>query len=238
MPVLPIENAPSDAMAWVVVYAHTAYPKDEPKRDELLATYLTELLTKMPETRPTLDKFAADNPWFLPALHRAAKPDKVLKVAADELVSGWACGEVLTLMLSAAVHHPDLDVTPTKTIWAMSKFHSGGKSQTGATVSASIRYIWKAWGKFQAAAHFHAVRRVWKAHFGDLGYLKLEAFREYLAVAESIRRQAVSRRFLSQDKTWRVPESFSLPEIRYTPGELTPEMLDLFRSFKPEHSRH
>jgi hypothetical protein len=237
MPVLPIGNAPSDLWIWLVLYAFTAYPEDEEKRDEVIATQFAETLMKRPETRPMLDGFAAENPWFLPALHRADKPDKVLKMAADELVSGWACGEMLVLMLSAAVHHPDLDVTPTKTVWAMSKFHSGGKSQTGATVSASTRYIWKAWGKFKTMAHFHAVRPAWKDHFGDLGYLKPEAIREYLAVAESIRRQAVTRRFLSQEETWRVPESLPLPRIRYNPGGLTPEMLDLFRRYKPEHSR-
>lgn len=180
MPVLPIEDAPSDAHRAVIVYAFTTYPKDEAKRDEVIATYFADVLMKRPEYRPVLDAFASDNPWFTPALHRAGTPEDVLKETAREHSSGWACGELLVLMLSAAAHHPELDVTPTKALWVVSELYRGAKSQTGATVSASTRYIWKAWGKFKTVAHFYAVRSAWMDHFGDYGFLHPEAIREYL----------------------------------------------------------
>jgi hypothetical protein len=238
MPVLPIKDAPNDAFMAAVVYAHATYPKDEAKRDEVIATFFAGVLTRRPEYRPALENFTVQNPWFIPAVHRAGRPEEVMKETAEEHVSGWACGDLLLLMLSAAVHHPELDVTTTKAVWAMSELYRGAKSQAGVTVSASLRYIWGAWGKFKTVAHFHAVRPAWMDHFGDYAFIQPEAIREYLAVAESIRNQAVARRFLSHEKSWRVPESLELPDIAYHPAPLEPETIDLFRHYKPEHSRY
>jgi hypothetical protein len=238
MPVLPIEDAPSDTYMAAVVYAFATYPKNEAKRDEVIATFFAGVLTRRPEYRPLLEDFNAKNPWFFPAVHRAGTPEKVMKATAEEHVSGWTCGDLLLLMLSAAAHHPELDATTTKALWVMSELYRGAKSRTGATVSTSRRYIWKAWGKFKTVAHFHAVRPAWMDHFGDYEFIKPEAIREYLAVAESIRQQAVARRFLSHEKTWRVPESLELPHITYHTAPLESETIDLFRRYRPEHSRY
>jgi hypothetical protein len=237
MPVLPIGDTPNDAYMAAVVYAFATFPENKERRDEVLATYFADVLMQRPEYRPELDAFASRNPWFTPALHRAGKPKEVIKETAQEHVSGWACGELLVLMLSAAAHHPDLAVTTTKALWVMSEQYKGTKSESGATVSASIRYIWKSWGKFKTVAHFHAVRLAWVDHFGDYEVLKAEAIREYLAVAESIRQQAVARRILAHPETWRVPESLELPAITYSPIPLDAETLDLFERYEPEHRR-
>ncbi|HEX4495295.1 MAG TPA: hypothetical protein VIE43_06470 [Thermoanaerobaculia bacterium] len=239
MPVLPIEDAPNDGFMAAVVYALATYPKpsDEAKRDEVIATFFGRVFTQRPEYRPVLEDFTAKNPWFFPAALRAGTPEEVMKETAVEHVSGWACGELLLLMLSAAAHHPDLEVTTTKALWVMSELYRGAKSRTGTTVSASPRYFWKAWGKFKTVAHFHAVRPVWMDHFGDYSILTPEVIREYLAIAESIRHQAVARRFLPYAKTWSVPKSLELPDITYHPDPLEPKEIDLFRRYKPEHSR-
>jgi hypothetical protein len=51
-----------------VVYAFATYPKpkDEEKRDEVIATYFAGVFTRRPEYRPVLEDFTAQNPWFFP----------------------------------------------------------------------------------------------------------------------------------------------------------------------------
>lgn len=151
----------------------------------------------------------------------------------------WAAGELLITLLTAAIHHPEVEITITKAIDAVFRLHHGALTHGGGKAKATPRTLWNAWKRFRPVVHFHAVRRLYMLDYPERDFSDwfTSAVEEYLAAAEVVREQAVMRRFLPASGLWTVPKSLKLPKMEVELAPLTPELLDIIRSYKPEHSR-
>jgi hypothetical protein len=235
VPELPILDARGNLLeiALDIIVAFMAFPEDQERREEYLAVVIVETCGDNPEAL----RAAADAvPWLVPALSRQRTAGGVVSAAKRATGSAWAAGEILVTMLAVSLHHPEIDVGVSMTIDVIDQFQRGGPASIGN------RTLWDVWSKFRSVSHFYAVRRLWDISVADPEGLNWEgwisdAFDEYLVLAEGIRKMAVTRRFLSHEETWRVPDSMSLPPAHIEPGALRPEMLSLFQSYSPKHSK-
>lgn len=232
MPELPILDASGQLSeaAGDILLAFMTYPEDEERREEFLACTIVQRYEDNPEALASL---AGTMPWLVLALHRAPTPSGVFAEATQATGSAWIVGEILLMMLGAAIHHPEINVSITKTVSVLKDFH---KKDIGE------RTLWDAWSTFRSVAHFYAVRRFWMyAHDDPTGELWEDwvsgDFDEYLSAAEELREMAVTRRFLPYESTWRVPKSLTLPSVGVELAPLEPDLLALFRGYRPEHSR-
>lgn len=238
MPELPIldANGKLNEFARDILWAVMCYPQDGDRQEELLAAFILEKYQDHPASPEILAELAGSIPWLAAALYRSSTPSGVLAAAKKATGSAWAVGEILTTMLAVSIHHPEIPIGPSMAIDVIYEFHRDGSGRIG------YRTLWDVWTKFRAVAHFYAVRRLWDLTFEDPEGLHWQDwtaadFDEYLAVAENIRQMAVTRRFLSHEETWRVPAALGLSPARIEPGPLMPEMLALFQSYRPKHSK-
>src|SRR4051812_29188968 len=112
MPVLPIVDSDGKLLpaALEIVLAITTYPADPKKQEEFLASALVDSLLRLENSAPALAELAATLPWLIPALYRSPTPEEVIEAAVQADASAWAAGEILLTMLTAAKHHPGLNV--------------------------------------------------------------------------------------------------------------------------------
>jgi len=240
MPELPIlaETGKLHEIAPDIIWTIMVYPNDPDRQEELLAAFIIEKYADDPEGEDVLSGLAASIPWLAAALYRSSTPSGVMALAKRATGSSWAAGEILTAMLAVSIHHPEIAIGPSMAIDVLYEFHREGPVRIGH------RTLWDVWSKFRSVSHLYAVRRLWDLSCGDqdpegLGWERwlAEGFEEYLALAEDIRKMAITRRFLSHEETWRVPETLSLPPAQIQPGALRPELLSLFQGYSPKHSK-
>jgi hypothetical protein len=238
VPELPILDASGglSEVAQDIVLAIMAYPEDEDRQEELLASLIVEKYQDHPRCPEILAGLTAAFPWFAAALYRSSTPAGVLSAARKATGSAWAAGEILVSMLAVSIHHPEINVGLSMTIDVLEEFNREGPARIGN------RTLWDAWSRFRSVSHFYAVRRLWDVSYEDPEGVHWDDwttadFDEYLATAEDLRKVAITRRFLFYDETWRVPDSFALPPAQIQPGPLLPELLDLFRRYRPKHSK-
>jgi hypothetical protein len=243
--------------------AATMYPDQKEKREELLVTTAVQLIIKATEEQKRLaakkgkrkkkgaeDKSVVTSSLPIPVdwlsvLLRSPSAEKVLTDASTYAGYSWAAGELILFMISAAIHHPALDVTLTKAVWALSRIFAGEETYGGGSVSVSQRTVWKAWSRFKSVAHFHAIRQIWlqdknRRTGPDIeGFVDLHNDRmlEYISLAEAVRKAAVERRILRHDETWWPPERLELPPARVQVPPLPPTALEELAKYAPEHSR-
>ena len=177
---------------------------------------------------------------MVPALHRAGTPSQVIEGAARDHAVSWAAGELLLVMLTAAIHHPEVRISLTKAVYGLSRFFEGKPTYGGDQAKAKERTLWKAWERFRSVAHFHAVRQLWTHdnHPNPETFATWtgENFEEYLAVAEEIRREAALRRLTDRVDTWCVPRALQLRRMQLELTALDSELLQILLQYKPEHS--
>lgn len=243
MPELPVLDASGklSPVAHVILMAVMAYPENEQKQEEILASAVTGALQRVPESPAVTADLVQRFSWFLPAVHRAPSPGGVKRAALKASGSAWIAADALVLMLGGAIHHPDLDVHLTKALYAISVYHQGNVTRQGGKLRLGNRTLWTAWTTFRSVAHLHAVKRLWAEDHPDDSKSFPQWFasnlEEFLAAAEDLRRQAVTRRFLTNGETWSVPPTLPLPPVTVAPAPLDPEMLAILRDYRPEHSR-
>lgn len=221
------------------VLAVTIYPTEVQKRDQLLIATACKALTLGSKPRIEIE---AD---WLKVLLDAPPLDKIMGDAGAYAGSSWMAGELILFMISAALHHPELDITLTKGVWVLPKVLGGGETWDGGVFSAAPRTVWKAWSRFKSVAHLHAVRQIWlqdrnrQAGPDMEGFSKLQMDKvlEYLAFSEAIRRQAVERRIIRHEDTWRSPESLVLPSVTLEIPPLPQPALDELAKYRPEYSK-
>jgi hypothetical protein len=243
MPDLPIvgSNGKLHSFAPLVVLAVTTYPEDSDKQEELIASRFISSLLPLKNSAKLIHQAVAEIPWLVPALHRGPRPVELLRTAGRDGALSWAAGELLLTMLTAAVCHPELDISLTKAVYGLSRFTNGKPTYGGGKAKSAQRTLWKAWRRFRRVAHFCAVQQLWTQNNPerhDFGLWSVSNFEEYLSVAEAIRREAVTRRFLSEETTWRVPQLLRLRSIELDLGEgFKPEFLKILHSYRPEYSK-
>lgn len=234
MPELPILDAGKlHRFSGDILVAIMIYPEDEERQEEYLAAVLVEKCAGNPKA---LDLLPKNFPWIVAALSRTRTAGGIIAAAKKAAGSAWAVGEILTAMLAVSIHHPEIAIGPSMAIDVLYEFHREGPARIGH------RTLWDVWSKFRSVSHFYAVRRLWDLSFEDPQGMLWEDwttadFDEYLAAAEDIRKMAITRRFLTHEETWRVPDSLSLPPAKIEPGALLPELLILFQTYTPKHSR-
>jgi len=238
--------------------AVTMYPDQEEKREELLVSTAVQLLVKLAEEvkkqkkiKGTKDQKERARPSvsvpadWLAVLLRSPSAEKVIGDAAAYASYSWVAGELIMFMISAAIHHPAMDVTMTKAVWAFPSLFAGRATYGGGSVSLSHRTVWKAWSRLKSVAHLHAIRQIWLQDKKSKADLDLEGFvtlhndklLEYLASSEAIRRAAVERKILKHEETWWPPEGLKLPLTKVQVPPLPPTALEELAKYVPEHSR-
>jgi hypothetical protein len=234
MPVLPIVDSDGKLLpaAQEIVLAVTTYPTDPKKQEEFLASALVDGLLRLENSAPALAELAATLPWLIPALYRSPTPDEVIEAAVQADASAWAAGEILLTMLTAAKHHPRLNVGPKMAVEVIS-----GYQEEAGLVAASESTLWNSWRRFKTVAHFHAVRQLWMLNYEPPTPEPFITWRMgnltgYLAWSEHIRNDAVSRRFLPFEDTWRTPDSLQLPPVEIELGPLLPELFEAFKNYR------
>jgi hypothetical protein len=238
LPELPILNESGTLymIAGDILAAIMVYPEDQEKQEEYLAAVLVEKCQDVGKDADSLITLAGITPWLLPALSRPRTAGGAIAAAKKATGSAWAAGEILLTMLAVSIHHPEINIRVSMTIDVLEEFQRGGPAGIGN------RTLWDTWSRFRSVSHFYAVRRLWDLSVEDPEGMHWEEwitgdFDEYLAVAEDLRKMAVTRRFLSHEETWRVPDSLSLPPSQIEPGALLPELLTLFQEYRPKHSK-
>jgi hypothetical protein len=223
--------------------AVTMYPDKEEKREQLLIAITAKVLVMgaQAQSKPQVE---IDTRW-LDLLLKSPPVDKIVSDAASYAAHSWIAGEVILFMINAAIHHPELNVTLTKAVWALPRLLGGEETWNGGAVSVGQRTVWKAWSRFKSVAHLHAVRQIWlqdrTREIGpDIeGFVNLhnDKILEYLSISEAIRKAAVERRILRHDDTWRPPEGLELPPARIEIPKLPQSAIEELGRYRPEYSK-
>jgi hypothetical protein len=234
--------------------AVSIYPDREEKREELIVTTGVQLLVKLEEERrkrendiekkPEEQRISIPLEW-LKVIVRSPAADQVIKDAGANAVYSWVAGELIMFMISAAIRHPQLDVTMTKAVWALPRLLRGEETYGGGSVSLSQRTVWKAWSRFKPVPHLHAIRQIWLQDknrrtgpdIASFVGMHNEKILEYLSMAEAIRKAAVERKILRHEETWWPPETLKLPPARVGVPALPPSALEELARYAPEHSK-
>lgn len=222
------------------VLAVSFYPDDEAKREEMLAVFAAELMLVAPEADRKLELLAP----FIPALVRALPPPQIWHQASRHGGNSWMAGEILLFLLSSTIHHPELQVTPTKAIHSLAGLMRGAPTFGGDPVSVGIRRFWQSWSRFKSVAHFHAVRQILWQHATDaavalqkMADLTAERLVEYLALARALSAEAFKYGILVPSETWTIPDSLELPPAQIGSPPLPEVALAALAAYQPEHSR-
>jgi hypothetical protein len=241
MPELEIlrPNGKLDPFAALQVLATMFYPEDEGKRLEFYTVAIVGIALKFSSPERELPNLTG----LLPILYAAPTPEQVNVQAANHARNSWAASEILFAMLAAAIHHPELDITPTKIVEVLPGILKGTKTFGGLPVPTSVSTLWEGWRRFKSVAHLHLV---WhsaiaaedtavpdREGFADLSVQNLLNF---LGQAEAFRAEAVKRGFLKFNETWRVPDSIALPKFAPLPAPLPEPLLQALKRYKPKHS--
>lgn len=223
------------------VLAVTLYPDDKEKRFELLVSVASQILVKA-GNEAKAEKVEIPVAW-LEVLIRAPSREKILTAAADYAANSWIAGELMLFMVTAAIHHPELDITLTKAILTLKQACEGVPTFGGGVTSFGKRTAWTAWGRFKSVAHFHAVRQLWLID-GAIGpgvedwakFTTGKRLAEYIALAETIRRAAVERKIVRHQDTWYAPPGMELPASGFHLPPFPESTLEIFARYSPEHS--
>lgn len=235
------DDSPS-GFAPMAMLAVSAYPNNEAKRLQFLVTIAAQMTARSAKARNEKEVQIPAN--WLDMLLTSPPAEKILSDAVAHTALSWIAGELILFLIDAAMHHSELDVTPTKAVWVLSRLFKGAETFAGGTVSVAQRTIWKAWGRFKSVAHIHAVRQIWLQdkdretgpdieRFTELQH---DRFLEHLAVSEVIRKAAVERRILPHKDTWWPPSGLKLPPARVDFPPLPQAALDELAKYVPEHS--
>jgi len=244
MPDLPIldDAGKLHVFAPLLVKAISIYPEDRGKQEELIASNYIGLLLKSSDSQRLISEAARDIPWLVPALYRSPTPADLYETAGRDGALSWAAGEIILTLLTAAIHYPDLRINITKAIDGLSRYYSGTPTYTGGEAKASKRTLWGSWRRFRTVAHLSAVQQLWIHDHYDSPLefehwsMAMDNLEEYLTISEGIRREAVLRRFVPEEITWRVPPGFKFGQYELDLGDFSPELLAILRAYRPEHS--
>ena len=239
------EDGSLSGFASMYLHALSCYPeaKDEDKRARFMIALAAQISVKSAIAMGE-DTLVLPTSW-LDVLLDSPPTDKIFSAAATAAGNSWIAGEVILFMVDAAIHHPELEVTPTKALWALQRILKGEETFGGGTVSVGERTVWAAWSRFKSVAHFHAVRQIWlqdktRENRGDpkefVG-MQHERVLEYLALAEVIRKEATQRNLIRHSETWWPPDSLDLPpaEINFPP--LPQPALEVLAQYRPEYAK-
>ena len=246
MPVIDLLLSEDGSLSWfapMVLTAVTAYPDKEEKREQLLIAIAAQAMamSAQAESKPRVE-IAVD---WLDIILKSPSVDKIISDAAAYAANSWIAGEVILFMINAAVHHPELNVTLTKAVWALPRLLGGEETWDGGKLSFGQRTTWKAWSRFKSVAHLHAVRQIWlqdrtrEAGPDMEGFVTLhnDKILELLAMSETIRKAAVERRIIRHDDTWRPPDGLELPEVSIEIPRLPQSAIEELSKYSPEFSR-
>jgi hypothetical protein len=233
--------------AQVCLFAFMAFPggeKDESKRLQFITvnavTFKVESASSQGESEIQLP-----TSW-LKTLVASPPAAKVVSGAGAKARNAWMAGEVILFLINSAMHHPELEVTTTKAIWALPRLLNGEETYRGGRFSVGMRTVWEAWRVFKPVAHFWAVHRIWLQDktretgidtAGFMQHLGGERLPDFLALSEVIRKAAVERKIVSHGETWRPPDSLTLPPARIDFPGLPQPALEELAKFRPEYAK-
>jgi len=234
MPDLPILGSDGELapIAPVLTLAVMTYPDDPIARAEFSSSVLVGLIEN-PES-----KDLSSLGFLAPVLRTAPAPTVLAGDVQRAAKSSWVATTVLSLMLSAAHHHPRVKRH------AKHFFYVIDALVVGAPTDKTFQEAWK---KLRAVAHLDlAVSVLANAHgvpaatakdieaFNVLAFVS-KHFREYLTYAESIRRSVEKHRLVAPRELWRVPPVLELPEVEFPYPPLPESVLAVLASYRPDH---
>ena len=205
---------------------------------------MAQLFTLHPDAVADEDREGLAMLLLKDVLHAPAL-EELLRRASRQAGSSWQAAEMLMMMLSATIHHPEQQINPTKAVYAVSEIFKGEKTWGGQLATVAQRTVWKAWSRFKVVAHLHAIRQIWLHEQEQAGSLDLRGLADFmaedplrfLADAESIRRAAVERRILSYEDAWRAPDDIDLPSSPIQIPPLPTTALEVLSRYVPEFSK-
>lgn len=204
------------------VYAAMAYPLDERQRNEFVASSVV---------RVVLDAEAGDDDIEIPSsilrvLLNAPDYENIASRACKAADKGAVAGDVLDYI--AQMHFTGYkQPSVRKAIFVAEEYLSYAVNGLGEKGGSSNIFIYDCWGKYKTVAHLWAAFRVCQLtpneNFPKLaGTLFGDELGVFLAIAEKFRRFGESfippvvksrETLLPQGETWKVPESYSLPDF-------------------------
>lgn len=246
MPVIELLLEEDGSLSWfapVSLLAVSMYPDREDKREQFLINVAAQMIARGAEAKEEHD-VQIPTAW-LDSILQSPSSEKIISDSGVYASNSWIAGELIMFMIDAAIHHPELEVTLTKAVWALPRLLGGEETFGGGTVSVAQRTVWKAWGRFKSVAHLHAMRQIWlqdkdRQTGPDIeGFVALhnDKILEYLSLSEAIRKAAVERRILRHDDTWRPPESLQLPPARIEIPPLPQSAIEELKKYRPEFSK-
>lgn len=238
------ENGAPSPWARVCLLAFMAGARDEFKRIQFLTVNEAALEVERaysqdePDVRlPTL---------WLKTLVESPPAAKVVSAAGDKARNAWMAGELILFLINGAMHHPELEVTTTKAVWALPRLLGGEETYQGSKFSAGMRTVWEAWRVYKPVAHFWAVHRIWlqdktrETGIDTVGFMRLlggERLPDFLAYSEVIRKAAIERKIVSHSETWWPPDSLKLPPATVDFPGLPQPALEELAKYRPEYAK-
>lgn len=249
LPVLHVTNEDGNLteLAAAIVQAVITYPgPEDPRQLQMLASVGAELLISHP------DAFEEDSRplvalELIPHVYAAPEPGILRQRGRTYAQNAWVAGELLLFLLSAAIHHPERNVTVTKALSVLRAVFKGQETWGGKRINLSARGAWEAWSRFKSVSPFYALQQIrleqLKAEGVDskrleeqIAQLFTEDLLSSLAAVEALRRAAVERKILDFDGTWRVADNTRLPPAEIGVPPLPRASLDALDAYVPEHS--
>lgn len=244
MPELPISDGEGNLVATsrAEILAATIYPDldDEQRRKEFLASVITRVILDNPDARDVLKH--SDLIELLAVVSDLPTPKEHGRRASRYWGNSWIAGEMLLLLLTGALHHPELEVNITKCVYLIREIFSDYVTPSGKSRTLAERTIWKAWTTFKPSAHFHAIRQMCdnpEINLGNFFDLLTGDTLGFLSLSEKIRTAAIRHGFLKHKDTWFPPPDLKLPDSSFftllpLPREKTVKILE---SYVPPHSK-
>lgn len=224
MPDLEISKSSFDAL---VVYAAMAHPSDECYRDEFLAAMVARcLLEAADENKEDIEIPAS----IVRILLNAPSYEDIVERATNSAKKGSIAGDILDYI--AQMHftgHKQPSVR--KAVYVAEDYLSNAVNGYGEKSGSSNIFIYKCWDEYKTVAHLWAafrVRQFASQQQKNNGFFNLEEplcgdyLDKFLTVAEVFRIFGEGfappivkshESLLPKDETWKVPESYSLPNV-------------------------
>lgn len=228
--------------------AAIAFPEDDQLQEQYLAALALKLVVMHRETDhyETLLVSAQD---LLPAMLEAPPLSKLVRLAGQGIGRGWIAGRLLELLVRAEVHHPELQATVSKGIYALSQVYGDAKAGGGSYLYVSERTLWSNWRRYKRVAHFHALIQM--ALMGseatgeqstlctpeDFTVPAREDLPAFVARAEWLRGFSEEHRLVRRDELFQAPPDLELPEVAVWVPVLDEDELEALTLYRPPHSK-